>query len=111
VIATPAHDLALASLELGGAIAGLALLACFASRWAFSPIPLYLLGGRAFGNGGLLPLDFSQVFTQVGAEIGVLLLAFTLGLEYAGRQLRDNLRAGLGAGIADLLLNFTPQAC
>jgi hypothetical protein len=57
----------------------------------------------------LLPLGFSQAFTRAGAEIGVLLLLFMLGLEYTGRQLRDNLRAGLGAGIADLLPS--PQAC
>ncbi len=94
--------------ELGAAIVGLAILARFASRWGFSPIPLYLLAGVAFGNGGLAPLDVSEEFIQVGGEIGVLLLLFMLGLEYTGNQLKESLRAGLPAGIADFVLNFPP---
>ncbi|HEU4391256.1 MAG TPA: cation:proton antiporter [Blastocatellia bacterium] len=62
----------------------------------------------AFGNGGLLPLNFSESFIKVGAEIGVLLLLFMLGLEYTAQQLKASLRNGLPAGIADLALNFTP---
>jgi monovalent cation:H+ antiporter-2, CPA2 family len=42
-------------LELGVCIVGLAILARLASRWGFSSIPLYLLAGLAFGNGGLHP--------------------------------------------------------
>jgi K+:H+ antiporter subunit KhtU len=38
----------------------------------------------------------------------VLLLLFMLGLEYSGEELKENLRAGLPAGAADLILNFTP---
>ena len=33
---------------------------------------------------------------------------FMLGLEYSGGELIRNLRTGLPAGLADLLLNFTP---
>jgi CPA2 family monovalent cation:H+ antiporter-2 len=95
-------------IELGAAVLGLAVLTRLAHRLGFSSIPLYLLGGLAFGNGGLLPLNFSEEFVRVGAEIGVILLLFMLGLEYTGEQLRDNLRSGLGAGVADLLLNFPP---
>jgi CPA2 family monovalent cation:H+ antiporter-2 len=95
-------------IELGAAVVGLALLARLAHRLGFSAIPLYLLGGLAFGNGGLLPLKFSEEFVHVGAEVGVILLLFMLGLEYTGRQLRDNLRTGLAAGLADFLLNFPP---
>ncbi|HEY7388877.1 MAG TPA: cation:proton antiporter [Bryobacteraceae bacterium] len=101
-------DLPRAFIELGSAVLGLALLARLASRWGFSAIPLYLVGGLAFGKGGLLPLGFSEGFIHIGAEIGVLLLLFMLGLEYTGEQLRDNLRAGLPAGAADFLLNFSP---
>ena len=95
-------------IELGAAIVGLAILARFASRWGFSPIPLYLLAGVAFGNGGLAPLNVSQGFIHTGAEIGVLLLLFMLGLEYTGNELKASLRAGVSAGLADFALNFPP---
>jgi CPA2 family monovalent cation:H+ antiporter-2 len=95
-------------IELGAAILGLAVLTRLAHRFGFSAIPLYLLGGLAFGHGGLLPLDFSEDFVHVGAEIGVILLLFMLGLEYTGEPLRDNLRSGFGAGAIDFLLNFPP---
>jgi CPA2 family monovalent cation:H+ antiporter-2 len=102
------RELAWTFVELGAAVLGLAVLTRLAYRLGFSAIPLYLLGGLAFGNGGLLPLNFSEEFVHVGAEIGVILLLFMLGLEYTGEQLRDNLRSGFAAGLADLLLNFPP---
>lgn len=101
-------DIALVFIELGVAVIGLAMLARLASRWGFSAIPLYLLAGLAFGNGGLVPLQFSEEFVYVGAEIGVILLLFMLGLEYTGEELGANLRLGLPAGLVDLLLNFSP---
>jgi len=101
-------DIALVFIELGAALGGLAILARLASRWGFSSVPLYLLAGLAFGNGGLLPLRFSQGFIHIGGEIGVLLLLFTLGLEYTGDELREHLRGSLGAGAVDFLLNFLP---
>ncbi len=102
------HDFSLVLMELGGAVVGLALLARLASRWAFSAIPLYLLAGLAFGNGGLAPLKLSKGFIELGAEIGVLLLLFMLGLEYTGDQLRENLRRGFPSGLVDFALNFPP---
>jgi len=101
-------DISLVFIELGVVVIGLALLARLASRWGFSAIPLYLLAGLAFGNGGLVPLQFSEEFVHVGAEIGVILLLFMLGLEYTGEELAANLRLGLPAGAVDLLLNFPP---
>jgi CPA2 family monovalent cation:H+ antiporter-2 len=95
-------------IELGAAVVGLALLARLASRWGFSAIPLYLLVGLAFGNGGLLPLNLSEDFIHVGAEMGVLLLLFMLGLEYTGEELGASLRTGLPAGVVDCVLNFSP---
>src|SRR5215467_7279018 len=95
-------------IELGAALMGLALLARIASRWRFSAIPLYLLAGLAFGNGGIAPLHVSENFIHTGAEIGILLLLFMLGLEYTGEELKKNLRAGLPGGAVDFLLNFTP---
>jgi CPA2 family monovalent cation:H+ antiporter-2 len=93
---------------LGAATLLLALLARLSARWSLSAIPLYLLAGLAFGNGGLLPLNLSRDFIHIGAEIGVLLLLFMLGLEYSGEQLKQNLRAGAGGGLLDLVLNFPP---
>jgi CPA2 family monovalent cation:H+ antiporter-2 len=95
-------------IELGAAIIGLAILGRLASRWGFSAIPLYLLAGLAFGNGGLLPLNVSQGFVHIGAEIGVVLLLFMLGLEYTGEELGESLRTGLPAGAVDFALNFSP---
>jgi monovalent cation:H+ antiporter-2, CPA2 family len=102
------HDASTIFLELGAAILGLALLARVANRLGFSAIPLYLLAGLAFGNGGLAPLNVSEHFIHTGAEIGVLLLLFMLGLEYSEQELRESLRVGLPAGVLDFLLNFPP---
>jgi CPA2 family monovalent cation:H+ antiporter-2 len=103
-----AHDPSALFIELGAALVGLAILARIASRLGFPAIPFYLLAGLAFGNGGIAPLQVSESFIQTGAEIGILLLLFMLGLEYTGDELKQNLRAGLPAGVADFLLNFTP---
>lgn len=103
-----AHDVSLIFVELGAAVVGLAVLARIASRWGFSSIPLYLLAGLAFGNGGLAPLHLSSGFISVGAEIGVLLLLFMLGLEYSGEELKTNLLRGFPAGVVDFALNFPP---
>ena len=102
------HDIAQIFLELGLVTIGLAILARIASQWGFSSIPLYLLAGLAFGNGGFVPLNLSRSFIEIGAEIGVLLLLFMLGLEYSGEQLKQNLRGGYRGAILDLLLNFPP---
>jgi CPA2 family monovalent cation:H+ antiporter-2 len=101
-------DSSLLFIELGCAIVGLAVLARGANRWGFSAIPLYLLAGLAFGNGGLSPLKISGEFVHTGAEIGVLLLLFMLGLEYTGEELKHNLRIGFPSGLVDFALNFPP---
>ena len=105
---TPAHGSASLFIELGLILIGLAILARVGSRWGFSAIPLYLLAGLAFGSGGLAPLKLSGSFVRTGAEIGVLLLLFMLGLEYTGDELKKSLRMGLSAGIVDFGLNFSP---
>lgn len=101
-------DIALVFIELGIVIIGLAVLTNLASRLGFSAIPFYLLTGLAFGNGGILPLQFSEEFVHITAEIGVILLLFMLGLEYTGEQLARNLKTGIPAGFLDLILNFVP---
>jgi CPA2 family monovalent cation:H+ antiporter-2 len=95
-------------IELGAVIVGLAILARLASRLAIPAIPLYLLAGLAFGEGGLLPLVTTAEFIEIGAEIGLILLLLTLGLEYSARELVFTLKAQAPAGLVDLALNFSP---
>src|SRR5512141_3061117 len=101
-------ELSWSFIELGAAIMGLAILARLAHRFGLPAVPLYLLAGLAFGKGGLLPLHFTEGFVHLGAEIGVILLLFMLGLEYTGEALRTNLRRGFLNGVMDLVLNFLP---
>ncbi|MEU8120463.1 cation:proton antiporter [Spirillospora sp. NPDC049024] len=95
-------------IELGAIVLALGLLGAMAVRFSISPIPLYLVAGLAFGSGGILPLGASEEFVALGAEVGVILLLFTLGLEYTAGELVGTLRTSAPAGLADLLLNATP---
>jgi monovalent cation:H+ antiporter-2, CPA2 family len=95
-------------IELGAIILGLGLLGAVSVRFSISPIPLYLLAGLAFGRGGVLPLTTSEEFISTGAEIGVILLLFTLGLEYTAGELVATLRTSAPAGLVDLVLNAAP---
>lgn len=108
LVAAAAPDVALVFTELGLIVLGLALLARVSNHFGLSPIPLYLLAGLALGEGGLVQLDLSEEFIEVTAEIGVVLLLLTLGLEYTAAELRYGLRAGLPAGVLDAAANFTP---
>ncbi|MDX3066817.1 cation:proton antiporter [Streptomyces phaeolivaceus] len=104
------HSSAVFLIEFGCIILVLGLLGRFAGRFRFSPIPLYLLAGLAFGNGGLLPLGSSEEFVAIGAEIGVILLLLMLGLEYTASDLVTNLKTHYPAGLVDALLNALPGA-
>jgi len=95
-------------IEIGGVLLVLGVLAALALRVGISPIPLYLLVGLAFGHGGILPLSTSEEFTSTGAEIGVVLLLFTLGLEYTAAELVGTLRTNAVGGVVDLVLNAAP---
>ena len=95
-------------IELGAVIVGLAILARLASRLAIPAIPLYLLAGLAFGEGGLFPLVTTAEFIEIGAEIGLILLLLSLGLEYSARELVSTLKAQAPAGVVDAALNFSP---
>ncbi|MCW6003311.1 cation:proton antiporter [Micromonospora sp. CPCC 205371] len=95
-------------IELGAVILGLGLLGAISIRVGISPIPLYLIAGLAFGHGGLLPLATSEEFIAAGAELGVILLLFTLGLEYTASELVGTLRTSVAGGLIDLVLNATP---
>jgi monovalent cation:H+ antiporter-2, CPA2 family len=102
------HGTATLLLELGLVIVGLAVLARVARRVGISPIPFYLLAGLAFGRGGLHPLPASEAFVSGAAQVGAVLLLLTLGLEYSADEFAQSLRRAAPAGLADLVLNFTP---
>jgi CPA2 family monovalent cation:H+ antiporter-2 len=104
------HSSAVFLMEFGAVILGLGLLGRFAGRLQLSPIPLYLLAGLAFGEGGLLPLGASEEFVALGAEIGVILLLLMLGLEYSASDLVSNLKTQYPAGLVDCALNALPGA-
>ncbi|RAJ60548.1 CPA2 family monovalent cation:H+ antiporter-2 [Streptomyces sp. Amel2xB2] len=104
------HETTVMLIELGAVILGLGLVGRFAGRIGMSPIPLYLLGGLAFGRGGVFPLSATENFIEVGAEIGVLLLLLLLGLEYTAAELVTSLKTQYPSGIVDFLLNATPGA-
>ncbi|MEU6336648.1 cation:proton antiporter [Streptomyces cellulosae] len=104
------HNTATMLIELGAILLALGLLGRLAGRVGFSPIPLYLLAGLAFGHGGILPLQASEEFTAVGAEIGVVLLLLMLGLEYSASELVTNLKTQYPSGAVDFVLNAVPGA-
>lgn len=95
-------------VELGAVLLGLAVLSRLAVRIGMPTIPLYLTVGLAFGEGGLVPLVTADEFIAVGAEIGLILLLFMLGLEYTAAELISTLRTNSPVGALDLVFNFTP---
>ncbi len=108
MFAAAGGDTALAFIELGAVAIGLAILARLSGRWGITAIPFYLLAGLAVGEGGFAPLDISADFIGQAANIGVLLLLLTLGLEYSPDELRQGLRTGVVPGVVDAAANFTP---
>ena len=101
---------AAALIQLGAVFFGLGLLGRIAWKIGVSPIPLYLIGGLAFGHGGLVPLDGIGEFTHLASEIGVVLLLLLLGLEYSAAELVTGLKRSWMAGVLDIVLNATPGA-
>jgi monovalent cation:H+ antiporter-2, CPA2 family len=104
------HETTILLIEVGAMLFALGMLGRLGRRIGLSPIPLYLLAGLAFGQGGVLPLSASEEFIEVGAEIGVILLLVMLGLEYSATELVGNLRSAAPAGVIDSLLNAIPGA-
>ena len=97
-------------LELGAVLLALGGLARLAAGLQLSPIPFYLLAGLVLGAISEQPLTFSNELVEIGAQVGLALLLFTLGLEYDPDELSTSLRTNIRAGAADLVLNFTPGA-
>ncbi len=102
------EDAGVLLIELGAVVFGLSLVARAARAVGFSPIPLYLLIGLGLGEGGVLDLEASEEFIEIGAEIGVVLLLLMLGLEFPARELVGQVRRSAGSGAWDAALNFPP---
>jgi CPA2 family monovalent cation:H+ antiporter-2 len=99
---------ALALIELGAIFFVLGVLGRLASRVGMSPVPLYLLGGLCFGQGGFISLGDVSEFGHIASDIGVVLLLLLLGLEYRASELVTGLRKSWMAGVVDLVLNALP---
>jgi CPA2 family monovalent cation:H+ antiporter-2 len=97
-------------IEVGALLLVLSILGRVASWVGVSPIPLYLLAGLSVGNGGFIPLDASEEFFAIGAQIGVILLLAMLGLEYSPTELMQSLKQSRVAGLLDGALNALPGA-
>jgi monovalent cation:H+ antiporter-2, CPA2 family len=95
-------------LELGVIFTVLAALGTFAHRLRLSPVPLYLLAGLALGRGGIAPVPAAGSFVEAGAEIGVVLLLLTLGLEFSASEFTQSLRRHLPSAGLDVVLNAVP---
>jgi len=108
IFAAGSAETALAFIEVGAIALILGALARLSGRLGITAVPFYLVAGLAFGEGGIAEVDVSESFVGLAAEIGVLLLLFTLGLEYSESELREGLRTGLLPGTVDMFLNFLP---
>jgi monovalent cation:H+ antiporter-2, CPA2 family len=95
-------------IELGLLFGALSLLGLTARRLGLSPIPFVLVAALAVGEGGLVPLDTAGPFLTASAEIGVVLLLLTLGLEFSATELFGSFRRHAPSGVVDLVLNAPP---
>lgn len=73
--------------EIGSVLVALGIAAFIASKIKFSAVPIFLFAGLFFGNGGIVALDLSDDFLNLGAQIGAILLLLLLGLEYSASEL------------------------
>ncbi|NBW72899.1 MAG: cation:proton antiporter [Microbacteriaceae bacterium] len=96
--------------ELGLVILFLGFLSWLALRLKISSVPLFLAAGLSLGKGGLFPLNVSEQFLSVGAEIGAILLLLVLGFEYSARELVDSMKKRWVVGLIDVLVNTLPAA-
>jgi CPA2 family monovalent cation:H+ antiporter-2 len=96
--------------ELGSVLVGLGIAAYIASRIRLSVVPIFLLAGLFFGNGGIVALDLSDEFLDLGAQWGAILLLLLLGLEYSAQELFESVKKRKSLGVVDLVVNFFPGA-
>lgn len=96
--------------EIGSVLIALGIAAFFASKLRFSAVPIFLSAGLFFGNGGIVELNLSDDFLNLGAQIGAILLLLLLGLEYSAGELVESVRQRRSLGLIDVLLNGIPGA-
>ena len=97
-------------LEFGVVLFVLGIVGGLIRRVGLSPVPLYLLAGLILGEGGFVGLDASTGFLQVGAELGLILLLLTMGLEFSSDEFTSVLRRHIPSGVVDFALNAPPGA-
>jgi len=103
---TPEDGLVLG--EIGSVLIALGIAAFFASRFRFSAVPIFLCAGLFFGNGGIVELNLSDDFLNLGAQIGAILLLLLLGLEYSAGELVETVKERKSLGLVDVILNAAP---
>ncbi len=108
LLAASSAEVAVAFIEIGAIAIGLSFLALAAGRVGVSAVPLYLIAGLAFGEGGIIDVTVAEGFVATTAEIGVLLLLLSMGLEYSTDELRSGMRSGALPGIVDAIANAGP---
>lgn len=94
--------------EIGALLLALGLLARIADRLRVSPIPLYLIAGLVLGQLRGEPIAFTNEVIEIGAQIGLVLLLFMLGLEFTAEELADSMKRSLRPGLVDIGLNLLP---
>ena len=108
LLAATSAEVAVAFIEIGAIAIGLSCIALAAGRVGVSAVPLYLIAGLAFGEGGIIDVTVAEGFVATTAEIGVLLLLLSMGLEYSTEELRSGMRSGALPGIVDAIANAGP---
>lgn len=98
----------IALIELGVIMLTLAVLGRGAARFGLPTIPLFLVAGLFFSNGGIVPVAEAGPFIEIGASLGVIFLLFMLGLEYTPEELNQSMRTNARAGVIDAVFNATP---
>ena len=105
---TPEDGLVL--VEIGSVLVLLGVASFLASKFKFSSVPIFLGAGLFFGNGGIIELNLSDDFLNLGAQIGAILLLLLLGLEYSAGELVETVKERRSLGIMDVLINGIPGA-
>ena len=95
-------------IEVGALLLLLGAVGALAWRVSLSAVPLFLVAGLAVGEGGLFPAPAAADFLAFAAEIGVVLLMLTLGLEFSSSEFSSSVRRHAPSGLVDLVLNATP---
>lgn len=103
-------QVSLTLFEIGSVFLLLGLISFVAYKLKISNVPLFLLTGLAFGRGGIVPLELSEEFLNIGAGIGAIMLLLTLGFEYSANELSETIKKRWHAGLLDVALNALPAA-